>query len=162
MIKAQDVVLRSCRTDDAALLYDWRNDPEIVSRSTKKVTVDWDEHQAWLASCLSAPDEHAIYIIEAQKKAVGVVRFDRYGEGAAVVSIMLDPHARGHGFGTSALACGTERIVSVWEDLKSVEAFLLEGNDRAIRAFERAGYRKRPASNLEGHLQFQFPCRVPC
>jgi RimJ/RimL family protein N-acetyltransferase len=143
---------------DAEILYVWRNHPLVVALSTRKITVTWNEHIAWLKSCIGSPDRHRIFIIHSESAgAIGVVRFDRNNDAMARLSIVIDPSHLGCGVGPVSLVEGTQKIFKLWPKLEIVDAQVLADNKRAVRAFQKAGFELQPVGALPGHVCFK--CR---
>lgn len=148
-----NVALRPCTMNDADLLLRWRNDPAIIAHSTRKVSVNREEHMAWLKDCLSSPDTHRIFLIQADGEEMGVLRYDQTVEEAADVSIYLSPGREGDGIGVTALIDGSLAVFRAWPYLQRIDAYVLETNQRAAFAFVRAGYVDAEPI-LHGHLRF--------
>ena len=151
------VALRPCAESDAKTLFDLRNNPELIALSTRKVSVTWDEHVAWLRNCLSAPQKHRIFLLEVQSLGtVGMIRFDRDNEATARISVMLDPSQTGKGIGTASLIKAIREIRTLWPTLGAVDANVIAGNKRAERAFEKAGFAQSRENPLPGHILFRL------
>ena len=156
------VHLRPCVETDAEALYVLRNNPELIALSTRKITVTWNEHLAWLRACLAAPQEHRIFLLETEKtETIGMIRFDRDNEVTARISIMLTPSYVDKGIGTTSLMELTRKIHVLWPTLRAVNADVLDGNERAVRAFEKAGFKAQKADALPGHYLLRFPYMHP-
>jgi RimJ/RimL family protein N-acetyltransferase len=62
--------------DDARQIFEWRNDPFVIEKSTLKKAVTWNEHQAWFAAALKDGTKK-IYLVFNGEEKIGSVRFDR-------------------------------------------------------------------------------------
>jgi RimJ/RimL family protein N-acetyltransferase len=165
------VRLRAAAPLDAAVVFEWRNDPWIVSLSTSRSIVSWPEHQAWFARMLDR-SAHLMYIIHADAvagseratngdgavlpqpvdaqraglgAACGTVRIDRGADGLATITIYLLRTHIGRGLGSAAirLACAAAR--EAWPDLTRIQALIRADNAASLRSFDRAGFREPAA-----------------
>lgn len=141
------VSLRRARADDAKLVFDWRNLPEIVRLSLSGRTVDWSSHRSWFDEALQER-ERLILIVEVDGEACGQVRFDWTNDETCEVSIYLLPGWTGRGFGVEALRQGCAQAFS----LKRTERILARvkvDNSPSLSAFRRAGFVPVPAEPTE-------------
>src|SRR5262245_8404459 len=99
------VVLRPATAADMALIFAWRNRPEIVALSTSQRIVTWEEHVAWYKSVLANPNRMML-LIEHLDRPVGQIRFDRVTPAECNVTIYLLPEYTGKGLGVRALRSG--------------------------------------------------------
>jgi RimJ/RimL family protein N-acetyltransferase len=135
-----DPVLRLAGAGDARLVYEWRNDPWIVSLSTSRRPVTWQDHQGWFTTVLERPDLYLLFIIHTPDGTpAGTVRLDREGEDA-VVTIYLLRQFTGRGLGPRALdlACGD--AFRHWPAVSRIRAYVRAGNQPSLKAFARAGF----------------------
>ena len=130
--------LRRATMEDARQIFQWRNDPWIVSLGTNQQTVSWEEHEQWLRRVLGDADHHMLYIIESECRSLGVVRLDREEETAAT-TIYLDRGNTGRGFGVQALRQACAAGFRRWP-IRCIDASIRRDNDRSLRAFAKAGF----------------------
>jgi UDP-2,4-diacetamido-2,4,6-trideoxy-beta-L-altropyranose hydrolase len=135
----RDLEIRCACAADARALYEWRNDPAVRAVSRNKELIDWNAHQSWFASALTAPDR-PILIGLRNGAPVGVVRFDVEGEEAEV-SIYLVPGTHPPGEGRSLLNGAQRWLIANRQDVRRLRAEISAGNVRSERLFLRAGYR---------------------
>jgi dTDP-4-amino-4,6-dideoxygalactose transaminase/L-amino acid N-acyltransferase YncA len=158
-----EVQLRPAVIEDAATIFQWRNDPFIIAKGTQQRSVTRDEHQAWFTGFL-ADSTCRMYLIHINREPAGQVRFDGLEGGDAEVSIYLLERFTGRGFGVMALrkAC--------WELFASscverVLAFVRTENAPSCRAFKKAGFslvEANDSSPANHHaLAFKRPALVP-
>lgn len=140
-----DIVLRPATHADAALLLEWRNDPEAVRFSLTGRTVGASPHASWLAARL-AGNTPRLWIAEEGRDPVGQVRVDLDG-ATGTVSIAVAPAHRGKGVGTGILHA---LLVEMEADpeVGTLQATVHADNAASLRAFERAGFQAR---NGRGH-----------
>jgi RimJ/RimL family protein N-acetyltransferase len=94
-----DLTFRPAALNDAALLFEWRNDPETRRNSHDTQPIAFDQHCAWLRKIL-AQNDHIILIAEEAGIPVGTVRYRRDESHAATLSWTVAPNARGRGVAT--------------------------------------------------------------
>jgi UDP-2,4-diacetamido-2,4,6-trideoxy-beta-L-altropyranose hydrolase len=133
-----DLRLRDASEADAALLREWRNDPEVRAASRNRGEVGAAEHAAWLAAVLADRDR-MLLICELAGDPVGQVRLDRIAGRRYEISLSLAAGARGRGLAARFIAKGVERLREKVPGA-AVEAHVREANDRSLTAFRRAGF----------------------
>jgi len=149
------VVLRPATIDDADLLLTWANDPASRAASFSSRPIEPSEHATWLAGRL-ADAACAIWIglAAAETRPIGVVRFERDGDGIADVSVAVAPDARGLGFGSALLHAGLDAARATLRP-RAFRAWVKLGNEPSIRLFEAAGFRRRDGDQ-PGRLEFEL------
>jgi perosamine synthetase len=155
------VRLRRAAPEDARLLFEWRNRPEIVELGSQRRTVTWEEHSAWFRSVLQER-ERLVHVIELDGVASGQIRFDREDEQDrdAVVSVyLLAPHT-GKGFGVEALRQGCAEVFACWQSAR-VLAFVRADNRASQSGFTKAGFlpigSEAALEIPEGHVALVLP-----
>lgn len=153
-----EVVLRSARVEDCRRVFEWASDPETRAASFHPAPIPWGDHERWYAASLSDAARRLL-IAEAGGIAVGLVRLDRMEEDetAAEIGINVAPEHRGRGLAAPMLlaARGEARALGfAW-----VVARIRPGNERSLRAFERAGFAFVGAERVAGAeaRRFQAP-----
>jgi len=101
-------MLRQAVAEDAALLFEWRNDSLARENSENTAEVALGEHNAWFRAALSNPD-YLIYLAVADNLPVGVARAKRK-ENVWLLSWNIAPECRGRGFGRKMVALMIEKI----------------------------------------------------
>jgi len=149
-----DFLLRPAESSDIQRLFEWRNDPFIVSVSTSRREVSWDDHVAWFSAVVDR-SRHLLFIVSPEPSvAIGSVRLDRKGEDWALISISLIASHRGRGLGPRAIDEACQNAFDHWPTLSRVWAYVRADNHASIAAFTRARF--APAAGEEpvpgGHL----------
>lgn len=132
--------LRNAQSADAAMLFDWANDPDVRRMAFGSDTIDWHSHMAWFESRLRDPGSR-IYVAEVDDDPVGQIRFDVMNQSAVEVDIHMRPGFKGKNLGTEIIIRGVARVFSELP-IKTVHAVIKEENKRSLRAFEKAGFRE--------------------
>lgn len=154
------LVLRAANPSDKALLFEWRNLKEIVSKGESNRTVSWAEHSAWFDSHLEN-DKTRLYIVEVNGVAAGQIRFDSTGKAQATVSVFLLKEYCGRGLGSSLIVRGCQEAFRT-TDVDHVKAVIRRDNPRASRAFQAAGFQLHQVNETtEEHLLYRREISVP-
>ena len=140
--KRPAVTLRPARTDDVDRVMEWRNDGDAVRFSVSGRPVSEAEHRRWFAAMLADGDVR-LWIAEEAGEAVGQVRLD-VTEGTGTVSIAVARKHRGRGIAETMLRA-LIKMVAADGDLRCLKALTHPDNVSSLRAFERAGFRRRDA-----------------
>lgn len=129
--------LREATAQDARMLFEWRNDPATRRNSLTSEPVSWEGHVAWLERVIVDPDR-ALYVAEDDRGPVGTGRLDD-DPPPPVISITIAPERRGEGLATE--------LIQALAELRGppVVAIVEPGNERSLRAFEGAGFRRAGA-----------------
>lgn len=132
------IEIRVTKHDDSEKLFEWRNHPTVRAVSRSADLIDWESHQRWFASVLSAPDR-LLLIGQRNGSPVGVVRFDIQGDEAEV-SIYLVPGIEQSGQGRDLLQSAEHWFVAYRPEVCKIRAHVLGSNERSQRLFSGAGY----------------------
>jgi UDP-2,4-diacetamido-2,4,6-trideoxy-beta-L-altropyranose hydrolase len=139
--------IRMAREDDSRNVFEWRNHPSVRAVSRSVDIIDWESHQRWFASILSAPDR-CLLIGQIEGLPIGVVRFDTHAEEAEV-SIYLVPGANASGQGRSLLRSAERWLSANRPAVERIRAQVLGHNDHSRRLFSAAGYQVESTSYLK-------------
>ncbi len=125
--------LRPARMDDAALLFEWANDPDVRAASFNSEPIGATEHVKWLAKRLP---EGGFYIAERMDgRRLGYARVERTGE----IAVSVDKPLRNQGLGRRLIVMASARavdelgLVEVWARVKTE-------NEASLVAFAAAGF----------------------
>ena len=138
MLANSSLLLRRATRDDAKMVFDWRNLPEIVALGTSRRPVDWNQHVDWFSQVVTGRD-HLLLIVLLDRVPIGQVRFDGMPGNSCSVSIYLLDRCTGRGLGTAAL---TRACWQAFADLsvERIVATIRKDNPRSIAAFRKAGF----------------------
>lgn len=152
----KNIGLRKGTLDDAELLFEWRNHPQIVALSSHNRKVDWSEHRAWFENCLGDENKHQIFFVMSKETEIGVVRFDLREPERAVISVYLHPDWWGSGLGADAIDLAVARITELWHGLAAIEANAIVTNRRAVRVFEKCGFTQALNQPDKSHTRLEI------
>lgn len=138
------VMLDAVRPDDTAMMFEWINDPDTVRFNAPYRPVSWESHLAWMRALEQRGDAviFAVRTLDPQRLVGTLQLVDIHPiHRSAELRIRLgDPSARGKGYGTEAVRLA---LSHAWNDLglHRIGAHVFAGNDAALRAYRKAGFR---------------------
>jgi RimJ/RimL family protein N-acetyltransferase len=144
-MRGERIDLTGFLPEDKDLLFRWINDPQIVCFNSAYRPLGWAEHCAWWDSLNKAEATCSFAIrLRDDQRIIGTVRLTgihpvhRHAE----VSIRIGEEGdRQRGAGTEALR-GIVRFGFDHLNLHRVFAHVWADNQRAVRAFEKAGFER--------------------
>lgn len=142
MSSAQEVSLRSVRESDHQILFEWVNDRDLRIQSAPFRPVSWIEHMAWLEEILRDSSQELLVIQDQAGEPLGQIVISSISplHRSCEFSIRIGLESnRGRGVGTAAIQ---QMLHHAWNDLglHRVSLTVHESNERARRAYERAGF----------------------
>lgn len=142
------VRIRRAHLEDAPLVFEWRNTPEIRDLGTLQRGVSAEEHARWFEESVASATRR-LFIIEDGGAPVGQLRFDDRGGGRWDVSVYLIPGKTGRGVGVEVLTRGCRELFTE-VGARLVVAFIRQDNWRSLRAFGKAGFTlDEPVAGIE-------------
>lgn len=140
------VRLAPLREEDAERLFRWINDRELVILNAPFKPVRWDEHRRWFDRIRTAPDVEIFGIRRrADDGLIGSCQLNQIDAGRRRCSLQIRIGERdewGKGYGTEAVRLLVEHAFGELE-LQLVELEVFAHNERAIRAYRKAGFREQ-------------------
>jgi RimJ/RimL family protein N-acetyltransferase len=130
--------LRSANWKDREKIFQWRNDPWVLSFSSSQRSVDAEEHRVWFQNALSDPS-HSINVIVLEHEDIGLARLHRTNSERATISIYLLHEFCGKGYGAIAIQLACEKAWSVWP-IREINAYTLKTNSVSERSFKKNGF----------------------
>ena len=150
---------RDAQQEDARLLWQWRNDPEVRSVSFSQDVIPLESHCSWLAKRLDDSDTKIWIAEDHSHRPVGQIRFDAHDDGeAGIISIVLDQSVRGRGLGQHLI----EKACQAFFDSSSSQEIIAQikpGNAASERSFRRAGFVAIEPVIIDGKIANQFVLR---
>ena len=132
------VSVRKAVIEDMLSLYLWRNDEQVRLISFNKASIDYDTHAHWFSASLKNSNRY-IYIVLANEKSVGYVRFE-VDKQVAKVSIVVDPSQMGKGYGTQGLLLAIQTFKKELPDCTELNAAIFPDNMGSKKIFNKAGF----------------------
>ena len=148
------ITLRPAQADDVDLWFRWANDPVTRAASFRSDPIKYEDHIVWFQESLTRPGRHLLLAM-ASGQTVAVLRFDREDDKSlAVISINVDPQARGSGIGTATLHAATVEASRL--GFSKIIALIRPDNLASLRAFERVGYLKVGQELVNGQPAMRY------
>jgi RimJ/RimL family protein N-acetyltransferase len=144
------VFIRPVNLDDMRQIFEWRNDPFIVARSSSQCAVSLKEHRVWFDHILVSK-EVLPFIVEIFGQSAGHLRFDLEDDGVCLITAYLLSAYTGKGYGVESIRQGCELARQEWPSVR-VMAQVREENLAGRSAFLKAGFKPQAAG--QGHLTF--------
>lgn len=144
MIEGKLVLLTELRDEDSRLLFQWINSPEIVHFSAPYTPIHSPNHQAWFDAVTKATDR-VIFAIRTVSECslIGMVQLigiHPIHRSAELVIRIGDEARRNEGRGSEAVKLITD-FAFKHRNLQRVWLRVFADNSRAIRAYEKAGFK---------------------
>jgi RimJ/RimL family protein N-acetyltransferase len=145
MFKGTKILIGPLLPNDGAPLFRWFNDTEAAALDLAFRPMDWVAYKGWSESLAKDPSR-ILFAIRRLDLApiigfVGITNIQTVHRSAELGVRIGEAADRGHGFGQEATRLA---LAYCWNhlNLNRVALSALAGNDRAIRAFEAAGFER--------------------
>ena len=123
--------LRPATPEDAKILFEWRNDPQVRAASHNQDEISFESHLTWLKDSLKNPGRK-LYVAEENGTSIGTVRLD-WTDGAHTLSWTVKPESRGKGVGKRMVSLIVEQIT------EPIRAEIKVGNLASIKIAKTVG-----------------------
>lgn len=150
MLSGTKVTLGSLRAEDSNKLFEWINNADLVRLNAPFKPVHFEAHKEWFDSIAKDPNRACFAIREKEgDRLIGyaqLINIHPVHRSAELTIRIGDKAFHSKGYGTDAVRTLVE---FAWRDLNLHRVFLhvFADNRRAVRAYEKAGFR------VEGHLR---------
>ncbi len=146
MIRGDTVYLRPAERDDIPTFLKWFNDADVLANLAMFAPMSRAGEEAWFDRMLAAQgvtDYHFVICLIADDRPIGTIGLHEinFVDGRAEFGIAIGERSewgKGHGTDATRAICdfgfGSLR-------LERIGLFVYEGNERARRAYEKAGFR---------------------
>lgn len=129
--------LRKVNLNDARLIFNWANDPDVRNNSFNTNEIVWDEHVKWFHKKIQT--DSIWLILEKENKPVGVIRFDK-GENSFLLNYSIAKEFRGFGYGKKIVELGIENLVNQKNEITTIEAHVKVNNKASQKIFNSLGF----------------------
>jgi UDP-2,4-diacetamido-2,4,6-trideoxy-beta-L-altropyranose hydrolase len=136
--RAEKLTLRAATAEDSRRLWLWRNEQSARAMSPNQHPVAWEAHSKWLTDRL-ADAGTVIFIVEADGRPCGSVRFHSELTKMASVSIAMARNVRGLGYGAAALGLACLEVFKQ-QFCSRIEARVKRENLASQRIFVKSGF----------------------
>jgi UDP-2,4-diacetamido-2,4,6-trideoxy-beta-L-altropyranose hydrolase len=157
-------LLRRAKAADAALYFEWANDPAVRQNAIHPEPIAWETHIAWFARRLQDANSYLYILTTAESEPVGQVRIEFHGPGQpGIIDYSLLPSYRGKGLGPVLLRRALQRLRHERPALAggTVVGQVKAGNIASARVFERLRFVRQPAVTLHGEAYEVFQLGFP-
>jgi RimJ/RimL family protein N-acetyltransferase len=138
-IEASNIYLRSATPVDRDLVFEWRNNPEIIALGSSQKSVSALEHSDWFGLILRSTSCR-LFIILLDNNPIGQVRFEINENNHAEISIFLITGFTGRGLGVVSINQSCRLAFASFQEASYIVAFVRKNNVGSLRAFEKAGF----------------------
>lgn len=161
---SQQYQLRHADAADAALYFDWVNDPAVRQNAIHPGPIVWDTHVAWFERRLQDPDSYLYLLCTAAGEPVGQVRVEFEGVASpGIIDYSLAPTHRGQGLGQVLLRQALQRLRHERPTLagRAVLGQVKASNAASARVFEQLRFMRQAAVTLQGETYEVFRLDFP-
>lgn len=142
MIQGTKIHLRPLERDDLRQLRDWRNHPEIRSRTREYRLLNLENQEDWFASLTH--DRSTIMLgieLPLAGTLIGVcgLTYIDWRDQRSEVSLYLAPDQQGKGYGTDALQTLTGYAFTIL-NLHKLTAEIYSFNEASLNLFQKCGF----------------------
>ena len=135
--------VRPAVSTDSDDFFLWRNDADAIAHSLSGRGVNLREHTVWFRGVLSNP-EHILLVGELDRNdgvsKVGMCRFSWQETGGYLVSIAIDAHFRGEGFGHQLLTLAIQSLSDAKPGPVNIVAQVKKDNKASCKLFLGANF----------------------
>jgi len=143
--------------EDCGLIWTWANDPEVRAASFCGEPISWDAHVCWFQGRLEDENCHFYIARDHHETPVGQVRYETR-QNEAVISLSLDPQARGKGYGAGIIRLSARTLFRDTEVCR-VKAYVKPDNHASLLAFAKAGFARSGEEEVHGQQALLFQLR---
>ena len=130
--------LRSVRSDDIDLLFNWANDPVTRKNAFHTEKIPYEDHERWFSKLLSDPYQQQ-YIFLKNGKPVGQIRFSIEND-EALISYSISPDDRGLGYGSLMIDMAKNRFHEDHPEVRKLIGQVKRENRASSKCFEKCGF----------------------
>ncbi len=131
------ISLRRADKNDKKLIFEWANDMSARANSFSTDKINFDMHSLWFDNKMK--DENAVYFIcQRHDLSIGLIRFDKDGNGLMVISIYLEAQYRGRGLAAELIRVACREFLL--ERSADIYAYIKVENIASVQSFTKAGF----------------------
>jgi UDP-2,4-diacetamido-2,4,6-trideoxy-beta-L-altropyranose hydrolase len=141
--------LRPALEEDARMVWEWANDPDVRAASFSPEPIEWVRHLQWFGAKVDDPHCRLYIAINEENAPIGQIRFDVNGDDV-VAAINVDCRYRRRGYGHEMIRMASERL---WCEVgpNIIHAYVVPGNKASVKAFTKAGYHNGGRTRVRGY-----------
>lgn len=154
-LRAATIGLRRAGVEDCRRVWEWANDPGVRASAFSSELIPWESHQKWFAAKLTSLNSFMFIGSNHEGAPCGQVRLDWNGREEAEIDVNIDASSRKGGLGSALIRAGVDEALKDYS-LQTIHAHIKPDNSASIRAFEKAGFRRRGTISVRGHQALHF------
>jgi aminoglycoside 6'-N-acetyltransferase len=140
MIAGEGFTLRETTPADAELLLRWHKDPQIHRHWERRPLTEQEIADKYLGA--RAPEVRCFVIESSENRPIGFIQYAHLDSGDVGLDMFLLPGARGGGVGPRVASDLARHLVDSGT-ARRVTVDPLLSNTRAVRAWEKAGFKEQ-------------------
>lgn len=141
MITGEKIILRGIKKEDANDIYEWVNIEDNRKFTGTQYPVSEYEHEKWINAVITAGDTKLFLVSDRENgNKLGTIGLKHFDFTNRNVELFINLGISG-GYGSDAVRTLTEYCFRHL-NYHRVYLFVYESNKRAIRCYEKAGYKK--------------------
>ena len=144
--------------EDSKKLFEWINDRELVHLNGPYRSVGSTTHRKWFDTIQQRDDVAIFAIRDKAGRLVGtcqLVNRNPLHRSAELQIRIGDKDDRGHGYGTAAVRSLLQFAFRDW-NLNRVQLYVIEGNDAALRTYEKCGFKREGVLRQAAHIDGKY------
>ncbi|MBU1018391.1 MAG: GNAT family N-acetyltransferase [Patescibacteria group bacterium] len=148
-IAIPSILLRPIRHSDIDICWKWINDPEVTRHMAGPFPETFEEEQKWFEENLNKKTEKLLAIIDKKTNAhIGNIGIHNLDKDPSLGIIIGEKSYWDKGYGTTAIR---EALKYCFQELKlsKISLTVSPENKRAIRCYEKVGFKKAGGETME-------------
>ena len=133
--------LRKANVEDAKLIFDWANEPDVRANSFNPELIEWDNHIKWFRNKLDSVG-CIILILEEHDHPIGQIRFDLNDEAQWEVDYSVGSEFRGQGIGKRIIKEGMSHLHQN-KYHEPIVAKVKRSNIPSLKVFRKLGFKEQ-------------------
>ena len=143
VIRTQRLVLRPITIADAADVYAYASDPEVLRHTTGKTPTRLEETESWLRAALDDPETHMWALcLGGSERAIGALEFGVSSPGVGSVHYAMGRSYWGRGLMTEAVGEVCRWAFQTLPELNEISTAVIDANFASARVLEKCGFRR--------------------
>ncbi len=130
--------IRIASVNDMIHVFELSNNIEVRNNSFNQKEILLDDHKIWFNKTINNPKVF-FQIVEVAGVFAGQVRYT-IEDNECVVGISISPKFRGISLGEKILIVSAQNFKKVFQNVKTVTAYIKKENIGSVKIFEKAGY----------------------
>ncbi|MEG2290860.1 MAG: GNAT family N-acetyltransferase [Clostridium sp.] len=130
--------MRKVENTDFDVLFQWRNDEEVIKYSREGKGKTLEEFTKWFEEKINSENPY-MFILEEENKKIGQINFEVVNY-ESIVNYSVDKDFRNKGYGKVMVKYIEEFIYDNLEEVRKIVAYVNANNTSSIKIFESLGY----------------------